>query len=314
MLALAGMRVPSSRNVGADLRLERVLGQGSQGVVYLAQRQQDGEVSPCVCKLLRPRAIRQLAGRGNVTIEKEVAALERLSRSAATPHVVRFLDAGMLRIGESTLELPWVAMEHVEGGEDGTSLRARVETAIRRTGHAFTLDRAQRAIRAMFAGVSALHALGMVHRDISPGNVLCTGAGTDELFKISDFGLARVADAATFGNVLLGTPGYCAPEQSFPDKVGVGTYTDVFGLGCTIYYLLTGSHYLSAESIPETLVAAYAPARPSLLDAAGLCPTLRGDEQRVRALDEVLAAATVGDPGGRIRTVGELAERLSSKD
>jgi serine/threonine protein kinase len=310
LLTLAGTTVLSSRHPTSTFRLERVLGQGMQSVAFLALREHEHTSAPCVVKLLRPRAIRQLAGRAGAAVEKEIAALERLSERSPTPHVVRFLDAGVLRIGDNALELPWVAMEYIEGGEDGTSLRARVESAIQRTGRAFARERAHRAVSGMLAGVTAIHALGMVHRDIAPGNVLCTGSGDQELMKIADFGLARVADAATFGAVLLGTPGYCAPEQSFPDKVGVGPYTDVFGLACTIYYLLTGTHYLNAQSIPETLVLAYGDERPSLLAAPALCEELRAAPELSRELDRVLAQATNGHPLSRIQTVHELEAAL----
>jgi len=140
--------------------------------------------------------------------------------------------------------------------------------------------------------------------------VLCCGFGETEVFKLSDFGLARVSSVSTFGNVLLGTPGYCAPEQSFPDKVEVGPYTDVFGMACTVYFLLTGEPYFNAPSIPEMLVAVQSPERRSILDARGLATDIRERRALCLELDRELARATRADPRERHQTTSELAAGL----
>jgi serine/threonine protein kinase len=212
---------------------------------------------------------------------------------------VRFFDAGTLRIRDNALELPWLAVEYIDGGPEGTTLRARVADSLQRTGYAFDLPRARRAIASMIAGVTAMHEVGIVHRDVNPGNVLCCGSGETEAFKISDFGLARVSSVTTFGSVLLGTPGYCAPEQSFPDKIGVGPHTDMFSVACCTYFVLTGEPYFEAPTIPEMLVAVYAKERRKLRDAKGLCAELRGDERLCAEIDDALERGTAADPRGR---------------
>lgn len=282
-----------------------VVGEGAHGVVFKAER--DGEV--IVIKVLRPRALRQLSGLASAALQKEVAALERLARRAS-PNVLRFYDAGFLRMQGSALQLPWVATEYVDGGDEGVTLRSRVEVSLAKTGRAFALDRASRLARELCAGLAAVHELGMIHRDVAPGNVLCSGVDASECFKVADFGLARVSSAATFGNVLLGTPGFCAPEQSFPDKVGPGPYTDVFAAACTLFYALTGEPYFAAESIPETLVAVYAPERRSLLEAARLDPALRVRPEICTEIDRLLAQATRPDTKERVQTAVLFAEQL----
>jgi serine/threonine protein kinase len=294
-----------------SFRLEQVIGEGAHGIVYSASEERAGGSQPVVVKILRPRAVRELAGLAETAIRKEVAALMRLSaREPATPFVVQFLDTGVCRPSGGPLELPWIAVEYVRGGADGVTLTSRVELSIERTGHAFGLARAASAIRCMTLGLSAIHEVGVIHRDVTPNNVLCAGEGDAEIFKISDFGLARVSETSTFGDILLGTPGYSAPEQSFPEKVPAGPYTDVFGVACCAYWLLTGEHYFDAPTVPETFVLVHAAARRRILDAPAVAPELRGQPELAAELDRVIARATRADPLERPSTPQALAAAL----
>jgi eukaryotic-like serine/threonine-protein kinase len=311
LLDLTDVRLQSGEQSGASYRLGRVIGEGAHGVVFSATLQAGGSATPVVVKVLRPRAVRELGALAGPMIAKEVAALRRLSElSPRTPYVVGFLDAGTLRVHDNPLELPWVALEHIEGGSDGVTLRARVENAIVKTGCAFDLKRARNAVHCLTAGVGAIHEVGVIHRDITPNNALACGSGEAEIFKISDFGVARVSSASTFGDVLLGTPGYCAPEQSFPDKIGIGPYTDVFGIACSVYFLLTGERYFTARSIPETLMAVHRPERRSILGASAVSPTLRERPSTCAELDRILAQATREDPGERQQSALRLEKML----
>ena len=311
LVKLSGTRLSSPSTPGVDYELEELIGQGAHGVVFLATQRRPHGHAPVVVKLLRPRAVRELAGLAAAAINKEVAALKRLSeRVPPTPFVVQFLDSGTLRLEDRTLDLPWVALEYVHGGLEGTTLRARVERSLARTGCAFELARAQSAIKCIASGVTAIHEVGVVHRDVTPGNVLCCGYADTELFKISDFGLARVSSVSTFGSVLLGTPGYCAPEQSFPEDVGVGPHSDVFSLACTIYFVLSGERYFDAQSIPEMLVLVQSPERRSILNARGASNELRLRRELGLELDRQLARATRADPRERPQSAKELASGL----
>jgi serine/threonine protein kinase len=311
LLKLSGTVLASPSQLDVSYRLEELIGEGAHGVVFLALQRLPRALAPVVVKLLRPRAVRELAGLAGTAIDKEVAALKRLSeRVPPTPFVVQFLDAGTFRLAESALDLPWVAVEYIHGGLEGTTLRSRVEGAVARSGAAFDISRARSAIKCVTAGMQAIHEVGVLHRDVTPGNVLCCGFAETEVFKLADFGLARVSSASTYGNVLLGTPGYCAPEQSFPDKVEVGPYTDVFGMACTFFFLLTAEPYFAAPSIPEMLIAVQTPERRSLLDARGLCPELRAQRAACLELDRELARATRADPRERHQTAAELAAAL----
>jgi serine/threonine protein kinase len=309
LLTLAGVTLQAEG--GVSYLLGPVIGEGAHGVVCSAQRQDGEGLTPVVVKVLRPRAVRELGALAGPAIAKEVSALRLLSeRSPRTPYVVAFLDSGTLRIADSSLALPWVALEYVDGGGEGVTLRARVQHAVSTTQFAFDLRRARNAVKCLTAGLTAIHDVGVIHRDLTPNNVLASGSGADECLKISDFGVARVSSVSTFGDVLLGTPGYCAPEQSFPDKVGIGPYTDVFGLACTVYFLLTGEPYFAARSIPEMLMAVHAPARASLTTARALSPTLRGRVAACADLDHALAGATRAKPEERPRSAAEFAKAV----
>jgi serine/threonine protein kinase len=313
LLELIGLELCPSDTPNVSYVLREVIGEGGHGVVFLAERRTEGGTTDAVVKLLRPRALRDLAGLASAALVKEVAALRRLTTGTTpSPYIVRFFDTGLLRLGENALELPWLAVEHIDGGAEGVTLRARVEGSTTRDGVAFEPARASAVLQSMCAGASAMHELGILHRDIAPGNVLCTGSGATESFKLADFGLARVSSAATFGSVLLGTPGYCAPEQSFPDKIGVGPYSDVFAIACTAFFVLTGEPFFAAPTVPETLVAVYAPERRKLLDAPRLHDAVRGAPAACAALDELLARSTHGDPSRRPQSAAEFAREWAA--
>jgi eukaryotic-like serine/threonine-protein kinase len=309
LLELFGAQLRSTTRPEVTYSLGQVMGQGAHGVVFSAQVSSPHAEERAVIKLLRPRAVRELGGLASTIIGKEVESLRRLSTSEARgSFIVRFFDAGIHRIEEGGPELPWVALEHVDGGTEGVTLRARVQRCMALSGAGFHVDRARSLIDCVASGLHAMHGVGVLHRDLNPRNVLCSGSGASEMFKISDFGLARVSSAATFGNVLLGTPGYCAPEQSFPGKTGVGPHSDVFSLACTAFFVLTGEPLFSVASIPEMLVAVYAPERRSLLDAPGTCPALRERPRLCRELDSLLARATRPDPRKRPESARQLGD------
>lgn len=311
LFTLPGVALAPGDRAGVSYLLEAVIGEGAHGVVFSALRRLGLTTTRVVVKVLRPHAVRELGQLAGPAIAKEVAALRLLSeRSAPTPYVVAFLDSGVLRIGNSSLALPWVALEHVDGGLEGVTLRGRVQHAVASASFAFDSARAERAVKCLTTGVSAIHEVSVVHRDLTPNNVLACGSGAEECFKISDFGVARVSSVTTFGDVLLGTPGYCAPEQSFPEKVGVGPYTDVFGLACCVYFLLTGEPYLVARSIPETLMAVHRPTRPRLAAASALSPTLRDRPTTCAALDRIFAQATRANPAERPQSAREFREAV----
>jgi serine/threonine protein kinase len=308
-----GQVLESAYQPGVGYRLEERLGEGGTALAYLARRTSPNGESQVVIKLILPKIAADSDERALTIIKKEAVALGRLNeRIPPTPFVVRLLDTGSLpfRSHGRTLELPFIALEYVHGGLEGTTLADRVEYSLKATGFAFDPERAARLISSLAKGLDEIHAVGVVHRDLSPGNVLCCGAGETEIFKISDFGIARPAGlTATFGNMLIGTPGYLAPEQ-ITQEVGVGPATDIFSFACIVYYVLSGDPLFEARMPMQALLAARAPERRSLRDAPTLAYELREREAACQAIDLAIARATSPDPRLRPRSAQRFAESL----
>jgi len=285
-----------SETANATYRLLHRVGEGGMGVAFYALRiAPDGEC-PVVVKILRPEFVRQWGDTAKLIVQKEAVALGRLNeRVPSTPFVVRFIDTGALshRDALGAVDLPYIVVEYVHGGRDGTTLTERVRHCVKRKGVAFDAVRVGRLIEALGQGLVAVHDVGVIHRDLKPDNVLCCGHGEEEIFKIADFGVARPAGvAATFGGFVVGTMGYAAPELATLDQTVIGSWSDVFSLAAVIYFALTGELYFDVTTPGEAIVAATDPKRPSIRDMKALSPDLRVDEHACRAIDFALACAT----------------------
>ena len=310
-----GQVLESAYQPGVSYRLEQKLGEGGTALAYLARRASPQGESQVVIKIILPQIVAESDERALTIIKKEAVALGRLNeRVPPTPFVVRLMDTGTVpfRSHARTLQLPFIALEYVHGGLEGATLEERVEYSLKATGFAFDPERAARVILSLAKGLDEIHTVGVVHRDLSPGNVLCCGAGESEMFKISDFGIARpMGLSATFGNMLIGTPGYLAPEQIVPQtEGGVGPTTDIFSFAGIVYYVLTGDRLFNARSAMQALLAARAPERRSLLDSPTLPYELREREAACQAIDLAIARATSPDPKLRPHSAQRFAESL----
>jgi eukaryotic-like serine/threonine-protein kinase len=314
LLPFLGSVIRSELQQDVSYRLEHVLGEGGTAVAYYATRASASGESPAVVKIILPRIVIESGDRALTIVKKEAVALGRLNeRVPPTPFVVRLMETGsvQLEMYGRTLELPWLAVEYVHGGALGTTLEARVSHTVRSTGYGFDPARAARAIAALGEGLSEIHAVGVIHRDLTPGNVLCCGSGESELFKISDFGIARPQGLmATFGDAMVGTPGYVAPEQAGASSEPIGPATDIFSLAGIIYFLLTGQRYFDVNTPTQALVAAGMPGRRSVFEAATLARELRDNEAACQAIDLALARATSPTPAERPRDARLFVQSL----
>lgn len=311
---LEGRFIDSEMEAGVRYNIQRTLGVGGMAVAFLANRvAKDGE-SPVVLKVLRPSVVHESERAASLMVRKEAVALGRLNEQVpATPFVVRLIDTGALpaRINGHAIALPWLAVEYVHGGPEGTTLEDRVSHCVRTRGQAFDPGRAAHAISSLATGISAIHEVGVIHRDLTPVNVLCCGYDDDELFKIADFGIARPAGmAATFGGIAIGTPGYAPPEQFGLDESRVASWSDVFSFACVIYYLLTGEEYFPVHAPAEGVLLVRKPERRRLVDSRSLSAELRSRTAACEAIDSALGRATSADPLQRPPSAQALAQLI----
>jgi len=305
---MRGAEIPSEVTPGVSYRLERPLGFGGLFASFLALRCAAGGTVTVVMKLLRPSIVRKLGEQASLVVRKEAVALGRLNeRVPPTPFVVRLIDAGAVVVEQEgrSLELPWTVVEYVSGGLSGTTLALRVRRSIERRGRAFSPARAANAIECIAQGLGAAHEVGVIHRDLAPQAILCSGSGSFELFKITDFGGARAEGLrATLGTWVIGTPGYVAPEHAGLVPGAVGSWTDVFGFAAIIYYMLTGER-LHVDQPGESELR-------TLLDGSGLAPELRARPAACRAIDQLLAWASSKAPEQRLAEPLALAAMVQA--
>ncbi|GHA88084.1 hypothetical protein GCM10007067_27650 [Lysobacter bugurensis] len=210
----AGLRADS---VVGPYRLERMIGEGGMGQVWLAGRADGLYQRRVALKLLRP-GIADPNLRLRFTREREILA--RL----AHPHIARLLDAGIAE------NVPYLALEYVDG-EPITDYCKR---------HGTPVDARLRMFQQICDAVSHAHANLIVHRDLKPSNILVTPAGE---VRLLDFGIAKLLDGEapvieqTRTGMRAFTLHYAAPEQIRGEPVT--TMTDVYSLGVVLYELLT---------------------------------------------------------------------------
>jgi len=245
-----------------EITIEGVLGRGGMGVVYRGtQTWLDRAVAVKVLEVGAQSAGDRFVDR----FRREAKLLARFDH----PHIVKCYQAGV-----TDDERPYLVMELVEG----CSLAQWVERA-----GPLGEDRALRVIADLADALEHAHAAGMIHRDVKPENVLLqtTPAPADGgpfTVKLADLGLARVESSAAAGDVgsgaltaagvILGTPVTMAPEQ-FDDPESVDHRADIYGLGCVLYFALTGAQAFAGKTLSELLVAksSAAPPDPQTLSA-----------------------------------------------
>ena len=235
------------------------LGRGGMGVVWRARDLRLGRV--VAIKVLHPWVADDPELRER--FEREAAALARLEH----PNVVRLYDVLEDR-GQTVL-----VMELVEGEALDTRL----------AGGPRTWDEARKLCAPVAAALAHAHARGVVHRDLTPANVLVErGSGR---LVVTDFGLARLARSsrsAPVSGVLAGTPEYWAPEQASGEATGPAT--DLYALGCILYRALSGRLPFEGEDRLATGLRRAHEAAPSLATAAPGAPP-----EAVELVDRLLA-------------------------
>jgi len=258
--------------------LERELGHGGMGFVFLARDQQLGE--RVALKVISS----SMAGDPAAAAERfrrEVSSARKITHT----NVIRIHD--LIEDGAQLL----LSMEYIEGMTLATYL-GRVGT--------LRLDEARLILGQICDGLGAAHSAGVVHRDLKPGNVLLDA---EKRVKLIDFGLAKASFMAgmTATGLIIGTPEYMAPEQV--KGLPCDTRTDLYAVGALAYHLLTGRPPFSGET-PIAIGFAHVaePPRP---------PRLLRNEIPVE-LDAAILRALEKEPGKRFADALELKRALGA--
>jgi len=264
--------------VGTDFaghRIDAFVGQGGMGLVFRATDLALGRT--VALKLIAPDAA------GNPVFR---ARFERECRVAAAidhPHVVDIYHAGE---DEGML---YLTMRYV----DGTDLRRLLRREQR-----LDPSRSVSIVGQIAGALDDAHALGLVHRDVKPGNVLLTERSGYDHAYLTDFGITRRADDEhlTRTGVALGSVDYMAPEQAHGGEVDARA--DIYSLACVLFQMLTGHVVFDRESDLEKLWA-------HVHDPPGSLATL--NPELPPGLQEVLDRALAKDPSDRPSSASDLA-------
>jgi serine/threonine-protein kinase len=224
-------------------RLDRLLGYGGMAAVY-AGTHRNG--SRGAIKMLHPELSMDSEARQRFLREGYVA------NAVNHPSVVRVLDDDVAEDGSV-----FIVMELLEG--------ETLDERLHRLGHPLSPQEVLCAIDPVLSALAAAHEKGIIHRDIKPDNLFVNHDGT---VKLLDFGVARLPDApvtVTRSGSMVGTPAFMPPEQALGRNDQIDARSDLWALGATVYYLLSGRLVHDATTPNEHLVAAATRRAPALV-------------------------------------------------
>jgi|GEM_PF-1465813 len=273
-----------------DYRVLQLLGRGGIGEVFVAQRR--GSTVLCALKRLRPDVKAMGAARARIRREAHLATY------LDHPNLCRVLDAGN---EEGSF---FLASEFVRGVDLERLIQGLASRRL-----ALALDMVMAVALPALAGLHHAHAardpggrlLGVVHRDLSPRNIMVTFDGQ---VKIIDFGIAhaKVDDYKTNPGVLLGTLKYLSPEQALGSAIDARS--DLYAMGALLYEMFTGrSAVTSGQSLMEALEQIVNDSPPPVTDFNPRVPS---------AVTAILHKALAKKPQDRFQTAGQMAEALQS--
>jgi serine/threonine-protein kinase len=264
-------------------RLERELGRGGMGSVWLAQHLTLR--SPVAIKLIDPAIAENPEALSRFLREAQSAA------SLRSPHVVQILDHGVDN------GVPFIVMELLEG----ESLAGRLERQ-----HRLSPAETARILTQVCRAITRAHEAGVIHRDLKPDNIFLVRNDEEEVAKVLDFGVAKAsshglgaANGATRTGSVLGTPYYMSPEQAEGLK-NIDGRSDLWSLGVIAWECLLGNRPFEAETLGGLLLAICARDMP-VPSTVGVVPA---------GFDGWFARACSRNVAGRFGSAKELAAEL----
>lgn len=218
--------LPVGTVIDGRYRTQKLLGAGGYGEVHLAEQIQMER--PVALKLLHARLTNE---------ENSIKRFQQEARFACRlqdPNTVIYHDFG----SDRNLGIFYLAMEFIQGESLAQRLKSRGPLSLEETLH--ILEQACGALH-------EAHEIGLVHRDVKPGNIMLTRRGNqDDFVKVIDFGIAKTVgsneheEELTTSGTIIGSPSYMAPEQIQSNTHPIDRRTDVYALGCMVYKMLTG--------------------------------------------------------------------------
>ena len=272
------------RLIGTEVgryRIERLLGEGGMGRVYLA-------IQPMIGSQVAIKILSDECARSPELLERffsEARAVNLIRHEG----IVNVLDMSLLPDGR-----PFIVMEFVEGTTLADALRTE----------RLPLGGLVQVMCEVFSALAAAHAIGIVHRDLKPDNVLVTGEGHA---KVLDFGIAKLAPDLQHGlsprtqtGALLGTPHYMSPEQ-ISGKGQVDARSDIYAAGVMLYEAITGRRPFEGETLFDLMRAHLELPPPS---PRALRPELPP------AIEHVVLTAMAKRPEERFQSATAMAQAL----
>jgi serine/threonine protein kinase len=261
----------------------RELGRGGMGVVYLAHNRLLDRRE--VLKVVNQDVLERAGGKERFL--REIQAAARLSHANVVTAYAALPVGGMLAF----------AMEYVEGLDLAKVVKAQGPLPVANACY---------YVHQAALGLQHAHEKGMVHRDIKPQNLMLAREGKRHVVKVLDFGLAKVVreeketSDLTGAGKMLGTPDYIAPEQTL-DAARADIRADIYSLGCTLYYLLTGGPPFKGNSLFAVLQAHHTEQATPVDHVRPEVPA---------GLATVVAKMLAKDPGQRYQKPAEVAQAL----
>jgi serine/threonine-protein kinase len=286
------VRLEQARAIGSYELVEPV-GSGGMGDVWRAYHRLLAR--PAAIKLIRRDKLGQSVHARDTLVQR----FEREARATAalrSIHTIDVYDFGVTDDGDF-----YYVMELLEG--------LNLEQLVRQFGPV-SPGRMVYLLRQVCHSLGEAHAHGLVHRDVTSGNIFVCRLGPDDDFvKVLDFGLvkhdarATADEALTMPGIVAGNPSYLAPEIAL-GREDVDARADLYSLGCVAYYLLTGQRVFTGDS-PLALALAHVQKQP-------VPPSARSEFDIPPALDALILECLAKEPGGRPASADILSERLSA--
>lgn len=275
----------------SSISREQPLGRGGQAVVY---RVDISDGPPDTIAYKEPLQSGTLSSEAIEAFLSEADSWELVdqrernrSRWTKSEHIVGIIDTGD--------QLPWIAMEYMDGGGLDELLEANSD--------GINVDRALWIAECLAEGLKIAHANGIAHLDLKPDNVLfrSTGTGTWNVPKIADWGLARLLARET-GTMEALSPQYAAPEQFEPDVYGEpDTLTDIYQLGAVLCAMLTGEPPYTGSRLSVMR---------SIVDGDGP-PNLSERQNRIPAtVESAVSQALAAEKNERYASISEFQQEL----